>query len=114
MKIMKGDIYLVEIPAGQGHEQSGLRPVIVLSDINAGIVSIIPFTSNFHSLKYSYTIKIGSSESNGLKADSVALVFQLRAIDRKRLKIKIGMVESEIMEEIDNLIKKLFSLKCIN
>ena len=42
----KSEIRLVEIPTAGGHEQSGMRPAIVLSEVEARIVIIIPFTSN--------------------------------------------------------------------
>ena len=41
---MKGEIYLVDIPSNQGREQEGLRPVVLLSNINAGIVAKELFT----------------------------------------------------------------------
>ena len=106
----KGEIYLVEIPTNRGREQEGLRPVIVMSGINAGVVSVIPFTSNFTALKYLYTIKVGSSDFNGLKKDSVALVFQLRAIDVKKMGNKIGEIEKDVAGKINILIKELFGL----
>jgi mRNA-degrading endonuclease toxin of MazEF toxin-antitoxin module len=41
----KGDIWLVEIPPTNGHEQSGLRPVLALSPVEVNVlVTIIPFT----------------------------------------------------------------------
>jgi mRNA interferase MazF len=106
----KGEIYLVEIPSNSGHEQEGLRPVIIMSEVNAGVVNIIPFTSNSYALKYPYTIRIGLSDFNKLKKDSVALVFQLRAIDVRKLNNRIGVIEDEVMSEVDNLIKKLLNL----
>lgn len=107
----KGDVYLVEMPSGGGREQEGLRPVIVMSEVNVGIVSVIPFTSNDYALKYSYTIKVGSSDFNGLKKDSVALVFQLRAIDVRKLRNKVGDIEKGVMDEIDSLIKRFFGIR---
>ena len=106
----KGEIYLVEIPSNSGHEQSGLRPVIVMSEVNARVISVIPFTSNFSALKYSYTIEVRSSSLNKLRKDSVALVFQLRAIDIRKLKSKLGDLEEDTMREINDLIKKLFGI----
>ena len=54
----KGEIWYAEIPKSNGYEQSGLRPVIILSETEANTVIIIPFTSNFQSLKYLSTIEI--------------------------------------------------------
>lgn len=106
----KGEIYLVEMPSDRGREQEGLRPVIIISGVNAGIVSVVPFTSNFCALRYSFTIEVGASDFNGLKKDSVALVFQLRAIDVRKLRNRIGDVGKDVMDEIDKLIKGLFYL----
>ena len=42
----KGEIWLVELPSTNGHEQVGNRPVIILSDTESNISIVIPFTSN--------------------------------------------------------------------
>lgn len=52
----KGDIWLVRIPPTNGYEQSGLRPVIVLSPVEANVVTIIPCTSNLRALRFSHTL----------------------------------------------------------
>ena len=103
----KGDLWNVEIPATNGHEQSGIRPAIVLSEGEAGVAMIVPLTSKLQSLKYRYTVEVIASNQNGLKATSVALVFQLRAIDSKRLKEKIGVLDAKTMEEIEKQAKLL-------
>src|SRR3989338_6342573 len=106
----KGEIWYAEIPKSNGHEQSGLRPIIIISEIEANTVIIIPFTSNPQSLKYPGTLKINSSKNSGLESGSIALVFQIRAIDKKRLKNKIGILESKELKEIDFILKKILKL----
>ncbi|MFH1257224.1 MAG: type II toxin-antitoxin system PemK/MazF family toxin [Candidatus Diapherotrites archaeon] len=106
----KGEIWNVEIPASNGHEQSGLRPALVLSEGEAGIAIIAPFTANLQAMRYNYTVSVGPSKSNGLTIDSVALVFQLRAIDSKRLKNRIGKLEEKPLREIEALIKRLLKI----
>jgi mRNA interferase MazF len=49
----------------------------------------------------SLTVKIEPSKQNGLTLPSVAMVFQMRAIDRKRIIRKIGELKSEHLTEID-------------
>lgn len=107
----KGEIWSVTIPVIKGHEQSGLRPAVILSEADAGMVIIVPFTSNLQAIKYPNTIEVNSSKANGLNTNSVALVFQLRAIDRKRLRNSIGMLDSKKLEEIDKMIKKILCIK---
>ena len=86
----KGEIWLVELPSANGHEQVGTRPSILLAETEANIAVIVPFTSNLQALRFPHVREVRPSEKNGLSAISVALVFQIRAVDRKRLKKKTG------------------------
>lgn len=106
----KGEIWLVELPSTNGHEQIGTRPAVVLSETEADIAIIIPLTSNIQSLRFPHTIEIKPSNKNGLSVVSVALTFQIRAIDKKRLKKKIGEVEDKTMNEIDISLRKILIL----
>lgn len=106
----KGEIWFVEIPGETGREQRGLRPVVLMSDIEAGTVMAVPFTSNVQALKYWHTLEILPSIENGLKSSSVALVFQLRAIDVSRLRNRIGILEKSAISEIERLTKDLLRL----
>lgn len=104
----KGDIWQVEIPASNGHEQAGIRPCILVADTTTSICIVIPITSNGVATRFPYTVIIKQSKDNGLGKDSVALVFHIRAIDKKRLKKKIGIIEN--MEKIDELLKDLLKI----
>ena len=106
----KGELWLVDIPPTNGYEQSGLRPVLLMSSVEANTVIIVPLTTNLAALRYPHTVEMHPSASNGLKVTSIALVFQVRAIDKKRLQRKTGECDVEIMEEIDTMIKHLLSL----
>jgi mRNA interferase MazF len=81
-----------------------VRPAIVLSEVEAGIVMIIPFTSNAQALRFPHTIDVNSSAENGLNSRSIALVFQMRAIDRRRIKNRIGIIEGKTMGKIDEIV----------
>ena len=106
----KGDILSVELPFSNGHEQAGQRPVVILAETEANIGIIVPFTSNLQALRFPHTIEVKPSKRNGLKSISVALVFQLRAIDKKRIKEKIGNLEEPLLKEIDSVIKKILNV----
>lgn len=106
----KGEIWLVELPSTNGHEQAGKRPVIVLAETETNISIIIPFTSNLQALRFPHTIEIKPSNKNGLTAISIALIFQIRAIDKKRLKNKIGELENSTLIEIDSVLKRILKL----
>ena len=103
----------MELPSADGHEQAGTRPTIILAETEANIAIIIPLTSNLQALRFRNTIEVRPSKTNGLSALSVALIFQVRAIDKKRLQNKIGEVESLTLTKIDIALGKLLSLELI-
>ena len=114
----RGDIVLVDIPAppgGQGHEQAGERPALVIhSDGSSGqlpVLMIIPFTTNLNALRYPHTIRVEPSPRNGLAQASILLVFQLRAIDKRRLGRRLGYLERELLEHVETEIAHLLSLE---
>ncbi len=106
----KGEIWLVELPTTDSHEQAGTRPVIVLLETEVNIVIIIPLTSNLQALRFPHTIEIKPSSLNGLNSLSVGLLFQIRAIDKIRLKNKIGDLEDSTLIQSDALIKRMLHL----
>src|SRR3989338_4940719 len=103
---MKGEIWLVDLPSSNGHEQSGLRPIILFFESKANVSIIVPLTSNVQSLRFPFTLEINPSAENGLEAISIALAFQIRAIDKKRLIKKIGFLEEDYLSTLNNLLKK--------
>lgn len=111
MKI--GDIYLVEIPVSGGHEQEGVRPAIIVQTSEniekVPTVLIVPFTTQIRTSNFPFTFIVEPDSNNSLTSTSVALVFQLRAIDKKRLKTKIGSLKPDDMlilkQHIENLLK---------
>ena len=106
----KGEVWLVEFPSSDGHEQTGTRPVIVLAETDANLVIVVPLTSNVQALRFLHTLEIKSTKKNGLNASSIALVFQVRALDKKRLQRQIGVLEESIQQQIDELLKKVLRL----
>ena len=108
--IKKGEIWIVDIPQLGGREQQGVRPAIIVADTKTPVVIVIPCTSSLEALRFMYTLLIEPSKGNGLNASSIALLFQVRAIDKKRLIKKIGILDKTVLRQISNLLKKLFSL----
>lgn len=106
----KGEIWWINLPQIIGREQIGKRPAIILGDTKTSLIIIIPLTSSKKALKYPYTIKINPSKQNNLDIESIALLFQLRAIDKRRMLHKLGELEKNYLEEIDKNLKNLFRL----
>jgi len=106
----KGEIWLVEIPSSDGHEQGGTRPAIILTEAQPNIAIVVPCTSNVQALRFPFTIEIKPTNRNGLNGISVALVFHMRAVDKKRMVRKIGDLDNSVFKELDVMLKKLLQI----
>ena len=107
-----GDIRWVELPDVGGREQAGRRPAIILQDDNYAAslptTIVVPLSSAMAALRFPGTAQVKATDSSGLRTDSVALVFQIRAIDRSRIKEPIGAVSKLELAEIRLELAKLF------
>jgi mRNA interferase MazF len=107
MQIFQGEIYLSDLSPIKGHEQSGYRPVLIVQNNilnqNLSTVVIIPITSNLKH-KENLTVYFLKKENSFLKNDSLALLFQIRSIDKSRLIKRVGNISGE---EFLNIKKKL-------
>ena len=104
----RGEIWLTEIPSSGGHEQYGFRPVIIIQTTKTNVITIIPLTTNEKSGRFPFTLEIIPSKKNNLIKKSMALVFQLRGIDKNKLKRKIGELNENENSKILELIKEYF------
>ena len=59
---------------------------------------------------YPFTFLIEPDQLNNLSSSSIALVFQLRAIDKRRLKHKIGKLEKRMILHIKQILKEIMEL----
>jgi mRNA interferase MazF len=109
----EGEIYRVEIPVSGGREQAGLRPAIIAQAAGAErlpTVLVVPLTSKIKAASFPFTFLLEPDHSNNLSAVSVALVFQLRAIDKKRIKSKIGNLAPNHREVLKKNLKNIMGL----
>ena len=91
-----------------GHEIKKSRPaVIIQNDLGnkySPITIIAPVTSQ--NLEKIYPIEVLLAEGNsGLKKDSKVLLNQIRAVDKRRIIKKLGKVDRETIDKINNAIK---------
>jgi|GEM_PF-121504 len=106
-----GDLFWADLPESDGVEQSGRRPVVLFQDDSYGrslrTVLIVPLTSNLSAIRFPGTVSVPASNINRLTVDSIALVFQLRALDRRRLVAKFGMVEQALVSVMHEALDRL-------
>jgi mRNA interferase MazF len=110
-----GDVVWVELPVVQGHEQMGSRPAIVLQDdtVASGspLVVLIPLTTVGRAIRFPGAVEIPPSPVNGLTLRSIALVHQIRALDRRRLRNTIGKLDDERLVAIVSALDSLLGRK---
>jgi mRNA interferase MazF len=102
--IERGDIFYADLRPVVGSEQGGIRPVLILqNDIGnryspTTIVAAITSQINKAHLPTHVELK---AEEFGLERDSVILLEQIRTIDKKRLRSRIGRLEGDIVDRIN-------------
>ncbi|MBI2043217.1 type II toxin-antitoxin system PemK/MazF family toxin [Candidatus Pacearchaeota archaeon] len=107
----KGEIWIIDFPLRGGKEQAGTRPSVIMGDTGTNLVLVVPLTSNLQALnKLPHTLRVDKSKDNKLDKDSVALVLQLQALDKKRFISKIGNLEEFHLKKIDEEIRELLRL----
>ena len=105
MVVKRGDIFYADLSPVIGSEQGGIRPVIIIqNDIGnkySPTVIVSAITSQINKAKLPTHVEISSVEY-GLNRDSVVLLEQIRTLDKKRLKEKIGHMTDVDMKKVDN------------
>jgi mRNA interferase MazF len=104
MVVKRGDIFYADLSPVVGSEQGGIRPVLIIQN-NVGnkyspTVIVSAITSQINKAKLPTHVEI-SSEEYGLNKDSVVLLEQIRTLDKKRLKEKIGHMSEKDMIKVD-------------
>lgn len=104
LNVKRGDIFYADLSPVVGSEQGGIRPVIIIqNDIGnkySPTVIVAAITSQINKAKLPTHVEI-SSEEYGLNRDSVVLLEQVRTLDKKRLKEKIGHMTEEDMKKVN-------------
>lgn len=96
-----GELRWVELPARGGRAQAGKRPAVVFQQTaSLPTVLLIPLTSQQDALRFAGTVLVEPDEHNGLRRPSVALVFQLTAVDQKFIGPRVGNISAAVLKEI--------------
>lgn len=113
MTIKRGDIFYADLSPVIGSEQGGIRPVLIIQN-NIGnkfspTVIAAAITSQRSKTNLPTHISLQASGS-GLAKDSVVLLEQIRTLDKKRLKEKMGFLDDAYMNKINEALSVSFGL----
>ena len=102
--VKRGEIYYADLSPVVGSEQGGVRPVLIIqNDVGnkySPTVIVSAITSQLGKAKLPTHIELPSTQYN-LPKDSVALLEQIRTLDKRRLKGRVTELSQSKMKEVD-------------
>lgn len=116
MKVDRGTVVLVELDPTVGHEQSGVRPCIAVSDpaVNADqrfpLIAVVPVTGTLGEGALYPELSPGKS---GLMKTSYALIDHLRSIDKRRIHRMFGRVTKAELAAVDQGLELFLGLEAV-
>lgn len=113
MIVKRGDIFYADLSPVIGSEQGGVRPVVIVqNDVGnkySPTIIVAAITSQINKAKLPTHIEISALEY-GLTKDSVVLLEQIRTIDKKRLREKVGHFDEDLMNKVNEALLISFGL----
>ena len=111
--VKRGDIYYADLSPVVGSEQGGMRPVLIVQNDTGNrhspTVIAAAITSQINKAKLPTHIEL-LGNTCGLTKDSVILLEQIRTIDKKRLRERMGKLDEAVMDKVDNAIAVSFGI----
>lgn len=106
--IKRGELYYADLSPVVGSEQGGVRPVLVIqNDVGnkfSPTVIVAAITSQMNKSKLPTHLELNAN-AYGLSKNSVVLLEQLRTIDKRRLKERVGCLDNNFMGRIDKALQ---------
>ncbi len=107
-RILRGDIFWADLNPTRGHEQAGLRPVLILShnvfNERSGTVIAVAITSRPQRAGFPLTLELQSAK---LPKRSWVKISQIRTLSTERLGNKLGRVSAE---ELNKMVEGLIEI----
>ena len=116
MNIKRGDIFYADLSPVVGSEQGGLRPVLIIqNDVGnrySPTVIAAAITSRMGKNRLPTHIDI-HADKVGLAKDSVVLLEQIRTLDKRRLKERMGHLDDQTMQTVNSAIAVSFGIEAV-
>lgn len=105
--VKRGEIYYADLSPVVGSEQGGIRPVLIVqNDVGnrySPTVIAAAITSQQNKARLPTHIEI-EARTYGLSKDSIVLLEQMRTLDKRRLRGRMGCLDEQAMHKIDGAI----------
>ncbi|MBO4219836.1 MAG: type II toxin-antitoxin system PemK/MazF family toxin [Clostridia bacterium] len=107
MTVKRGEVYAVDLSGSVGHEQTGIRPVIVIqndkANQNSGTVVVACITSKKQARRFPTHVSIRLREGRLSRFSRVALE-QIRTIDKRRILNRVGRADDSTMRVLNHVL----------
>jgi mRNA interferase MazF len=113
MTVRRGEIYYADLSPVIGSEQGGMRPVLIVQNDVGNKYSPTVIAAAITSRKYKTQLPTHISvnaDNCGLQKDSIVLLEQVRTLDKKRLKERMGNLPDSEMNKINRALSVSFGL----
>ncbi|MFM7245942.1 MAG: type II toxin-antitoxin system PemK/MazF family toxin [Actinomycetota bacterium] len=109
----RGEVWLVDLDAGHGREQAGVRPVLVVSATElgsgpSGLAIVVPLTTT-HRPTQPLHVAVRPPDG-GTRRVSYAMTEQIRAVSRTRLMRRWGAVSGPTMARVEHRLRVVLDL----
>ena len=104
MTVKRGDIYYADLSPVVGSEQGGIRPVLIVQNDVGNKFSPTVIAADITSQRYKTNLPTHirvNADGCGLAKDSIVLLEQVRTLDKKRLKEKMGTLDGDDMGRVN-------------
>ena len=110
--VRRGDIYYADLSPVVGSEQGGVRPVLIVqNDVgNRYSPTVIAAAITSQTGKARLPTHIEVHTDSGLAKSSIVLLEQIRTLDRRRLKDRMGHLDDETMTLVNDALSVSFGL----
>ena len=113
MTVKRGDIFYADLSPVVGSEQGGVRPVVIVqNDVgnrHSPTVIAAAITSKTDKTRLPTHIDV-TADTYGLSKNSVILLEQIRTLDKRRLREKLGHLDDETMRLVNDALGISFGL----
>lgn len=113
MNVHRGDVFYADLSPVVGSEQGGMRPVLIVqNDVGnrfSPTVIAAAITSQKDKTRLPTHIQLATTDS-GLMRDSIVLLEQIRTLDKRRLKERMGRLDDASMSRVDAALQISFGL----
>lgn len=108
----RGEVWLADLHPTRGHEQTGRRPVLVVSEdlFNrgpAGLVIVLPMTSTIRGVPSHVPV---SPPEGGVRNPTAVLCEAVRSVSVERLVVRWGAVSAQTMAAVEDRLRILLRL----